>query len=121
MPSGLRYRDLRIGGGSFPQKGDLVVARFTISAEPTGELLDDSTASGKAILLTFGRRPLPSGLCPGAEEALAGMRAGGKRVAVIPPALAFPEPTELFNGRAVDARQQLKYVIEIVKVSVSPS
>lgn len=50
-----------------------------------GEVFEDTYARGKPIVFVFGRRPFTGGMCKGVEEALATMRAGGRRIITVPP------------------------------------
>ena len=79
-------------------------------------------------MLLFGTK-LTGGLCPGAELALSGMRAGGRRVAVVPPSAGFgangftARPTDHVPEKRgeVGPGATLEYDIEVVRVSVPPS
>ena len=65
-------------------------------------------------------RPFQGALCLGVEEGLAGMRAGGSRRLVVPPALAFPGGAR-FPGGEVPPDATLTYTIKLLRVSVPPS
>ena len=79
-------------------------------------------------MLLFGTK-LSGGLCPGAELALQDMRAGGRRIAVVPPEAGFGDngytarPTEHVPEKRgeVPPGDTLEYDIEVVRVSVPPS
>jgi FKBP-type peptidyl-prolyl cis-trans isomerase len=130
LPSGLRVTDLKIGGGARPEGGLLAILDFTLRAD--GAVVEETRAGGKPIVLLFGGRPLRGGICEGAEQALAGMHAGGRRRVVIPAgsALGFPDGAALRSTRHVpdkDAREgvppgaELVYDLELLRVSVPPS
>jgi FKBP-type peptidyl-prolyl cis-trans isomerase len=63
------------------------------------------------------------------EQALASMKAGGKRIVTVPPALGFGErgftlrPTEHVPGKggAIPPRATLEYELELLRVSIPPS
>eukprot|EP01026_Neomeris_dumetosa_P055975 TRINITY_DN5109_c0_g1_i11.p1 TRINITY_DN5109_c0_g1~~TRINITY_DN5109_c0_g1_i11.p1 ORF type:complete len:297 (-),score=55.71 TRINITY_DN5109_c0_g1_i11:179-1069(-) len=126
--SGLSYRDLRIGGGSSPRRGDLAVVNLRIELED-GSVAEDTFARGKPIVLYFGGRPFTAGICAGIEEVLKDMKAGGVREVIVPPELAFGErgtvlkPTEHVPDKQgiIPPNSQLFYKIELVRVSIPPS
>jgi FKBP-type peptidyl-prolyl cis-trans isomerase len=131
LPNGLRVTDLKIGGGARPEGGLLAILDFSLRAD--GAVVEDTRArGGKPIVLLFGGRPLRGGICEGAEQALAGMRAGGRRRVVVPAgsALGFPDGAALRSTRHVPdkgAREgvppgaELVYDLELLRVSVPPS
>lgn len=124
---GLRYVDQRIGGGSVPSKGLLVVLHFRAYAD--GELFEDTYARGKPIVYLYGTRPHPGGTCAGVEMALRSMKAGGIRKVTVPPELGFGRngtslrPTEHVPGKSgeVPPNATLTYELELVRVSIPPS
>ncbi len=65
-------------------------------------------------------RPFQGALCAGVEEGVAGMRAGGTRVLVVPPQLAFPAGAK-FPGGEVPPDSTLTYTVKLLRVSVPPS
>jgi FKBP-type peptidyl-prolyl cis-trans isomerase len=123
LPSGVTYRELRVGGGMKPQKGDLVVLEFNARYSSDGgatfaepPFLD--TKSKKPVVLVWGARPLAGGVCEGVIEAITdGMRAGSRRIVTLPAALGFgasPPP-------GVPADAVLQYDLTLSRVSVAPS
>lgn len=126
-PEGLRYTDLRVGGGQAPRRGWLVVLDYTASAD--GDVFEDTRARGKPIVFFYGSRPFTGGLNPGVEAALSTMRAGGRRRVTIPPELGFGlggttmRPTEHVPGKSgvVPPGATLVYDLELVRVSIPPS
>ncbi|KIY96727.1 hypothetical protein MNEG_11234 [Monoraphidium neglectum] len=127
LPSGVRYTDERVGGGQAPSKGLLVVLSYVGRAD--GAVFEDTRARGKPIVYLYGGRPFTGGLCAGVEEALATMRAGGKRRVVVPPALGFGDrgavlrPTEHVPEKqgVIPPGATLEYDIELQRVSIPPS
>lgn len=90
--------------------------------------IDTSAPGAKPLVLLFGTK-LSGGICPGAELALVGMRAGGRRVVVVPPEAGFggngytSRPTAHVPEKRgeVPPGATLEYDIEVVRVSVPPS
>lgn len=152
LGGGVVAQDLRVGGGDRPVGGLLAVlelaawpvgtagegqggpttttpAAVAAAAAAAGPPLIDTADTGKPLVLLVGGRPLTGGLCPGAEAALLGMRAGGKRLVVVPASAGFGErgtqvkPTRHAPGKAgiIPPGQALVYSIELLRVSVPPS
>jgi len=85
-PSGLRYQDLVVGEGAEATPGQTVVVHY-VGWLLDGEKFDASLDRGE----TF---PFPLGggrVIPGWDEGVAGMKVGGARRLVIPPALGYGE------------------------------
>lgn len=103
--SGLKYKDLREGGGPAAKNGDLVAVHYA------GYLRDgtqfDSNVKSSPFTLTLGKGQVIKGW----DEGLVGMKAGSERRLIIPPDLAYgqrgypprvPENAELtFNVQMV--------------------
>jgi len=107
--SGLRYFDFAVGSGDRrPVWGDYLTVSYVLyTVSPEGDRLDvaDSTYARKQHMLVHhgnGQTIL------GVEEALHGMRAGGRRRVVIPPSLGYtnsglgPVPPRTTKRRALN-------------------
>ena len=123
LPNGIRYTELREGGGSTPQRGDLVVVNLTGRVASTGDVFIDTTAKGnRSVAFIFGARPLSGGMCDGVEYVLRSTRVGGKRRVTVPAALGFGETgTTLNTGVKIPGSATLEYVVELQKASIAPS
>ena len=128
LAGGVRVRDLKLGGGQYPAKGLLVVLHYKGYAN--GELFEDTRqGSGKPLVYFYGSRPFTGGLCLGVEQALAGMKAGGKREARVPAALGFGAQGTTLRGTlhvpdkggVVPPDADLTYLLELERVSIAPS
>ncbi|EAZ28318.1 hypothetical protein OsJ_12292 [Oryza sativa Japonica Group] len=123
LPNGIRYYEMRVGGGDVPRPGDLVV--IDLKGRVTGgEAFVDTFGDGKRPLaLVMGSRPYTRGMCEGVEYVLRSMRAGGKRRVVVPPALGFGDDGADFGDAAaqVPPGATLEYVVEVDKVSIAPA
>ena len=83
-PSGLQYAEVKTGSGASPKDGQIAIVQF-IGWLDNGTQFDDSHKRDKP----FGF-PLGSGqVIKGWDEGVRGMRAGGTRRLVIPPALGY--------------------------------
>ncbi|PNH03110.1 Peptidyl-prolyl cis-trans isomerase FKBP17-2, chloroplastic [Tetrabaena socialis] len=127
LPSGVRYRDLRVGGGSYPVRGYLTLLDYSATAD--GVPFESTRARGKPIVYLFGGRPFTGGMCAGLEEAILGMRAGGRRLVTVPPELGFGargavlRPTEHVPDKqgVVPPNATLEYDVELLRISIPPS
>ncbi|XP_057791521.1 peptidyl-prolyl cis-trans isomerase FKBP17-2, chloroplastic-like [Salvia miltiorrhiza] len=121
LRNGIRYYELRVGGGSSPRTGDLVVMNVKGSVQGSGEVFVD-TFKSRAIALVLGSRPYGGGICEGLEYALRDMKAGGKRRVIVPPNLGFGEGgADLGEALQIPPSATLEYVVELQKVSIAPA
>ncbi len=83
--NGAFYFDSVVGGGNVVASGKTVSLRY-VGRLIDGTIFDQDTVSGtSALAFTVGA----GSVIPGFDEALTGMRAGGKRVLIIPPKLGY--------------------------------
>ncbi|EER91015.1 hypothetical protein BDA96_01G125100 [Sorghum bicolor] len=123
LPNGIRYYEMRVGGGDVPRTGDLVVIDLQ-GRVAGGEAFVDTFGDGKRPLaLVMGSRPYTRGMCEGVEYVLRSMRAGGKRRVVVPPGLAFGDDGADFGEEHVQIPPgaTLEYVVQVDKVSIAPA
>lgn len=104
-PLELVISDLIVGDGTEASAGDQVLVHYVGVDFETGEQFDASWDRGEPI-----RFPL-SGLIAGWQEGIPGMRVGGRRQLVIPPALAYGE-----SGAHRLAGRTLVFVIDLLEV-----
>ncbi|XP_037422286.1 peptidyl-prolyl cis-trans isomerase FKBP17-2, chloroplastic-like [Triticum dicoccoides] len=124
LPNGIRYTEMRVGGGDVPRPGDLVVIDLQGRLAGGGEAFVDTFGDGKRPLaLVMGSRPYTRGMCEGIEYALRSMRNGGKRRVVVPASLGFGEDGADFgdDGAQVPPGATLEYVVQVDKVSIAPA
>lgn len=81
--SGLRYQDVAVGAGATAEAGNEVAVAYS------GRLMDgspfDASKPGQPYVFVLGERAVIDGW----DEGVAGMKVGGKRILVVPPALAY--------------------------------
>ncbi len=82
--SGVHFVDLLPGEGKAARTGDRVALHYVGRLEG-GEMFDDSRDRGAPLAFVLGSATV----LPAWEEALVGMRAGGRRELTIPPHLAY--------------------------------
>lgn len=83
-PSGLYVRDDAAGKGTTAADGRQVRVRYA-GYLSDGTPFDTSHASGAPLAFTLGKGEVVKGW----DEGIVGMRAGGKRTLVVPPALGY--------------------------------
>eukprot|EP00240_Pyramimonas_obovata_P013734 CAMPEP_0118928454 /NCGR_PEP_ID=MMETSP1169-20130426/5703_1 /TAXON_ID=36882 /ORGANISM="Pyramimonas obovata, Strain CCMP722" /LENGTH=243 /DNA_ID=CAMNT_0006870429 /DNA_START=77 /DNA_END=808 /DNA_ORIENTATION=- len=111
--SGIQYTDLYVGSGEAPKVGTLVAAHIKAEFEG-GPVFLDTREAGAPLVWTVGiQNPL---VTEGLEEAVLGMRLGGRRLATVPPSLAYKDaglPGPLF-GR-IGKGKDVYYNIELLR------
>ncbi|KAG8388023.1 hypothetical protein BUALT_Bualt02G0082100 [Buddleja alternifolia] len=124
LPNGIRFYELRVGGGATPRPRDLVVMNVKGSVQGSGEVFVDTFEGEKKkpLALVLGSRPYSKGICEGIEYVLRSMKAGGKRRVIIPSNLGFGEEgADLGEGVQIPPFATLEYVIEVDRVSIAPA
>ena len=89
LPNGLAYQDLQVGTGAVAESGNSASVRY-VGRLSTGERFDGNETAG-APLLTIAIGTATTGVrtVPGFEQGVTGMRVGGTRKIIIPPALGY--------------------------------
>ena len=118
-PSGLRYTDLRVGGGEQPKAGYLLAAEVVATVESTGQVVLDTRKARRQLVFTFGRSQGP--ISRGVMEGVASMRQGGIRVMVVPPDLGFGSEGAVLAEGTVPPGATVRFEIELARVSIPPS
>ncbi|KAJ1697314.1 hypothetical protein LUZ63_005826 [Rhynchospora breviuscula] len=124
LPNGIRYYEMKVGGGDMPRRGDLVVLdlKGKILGDNGSETFVDSFSDGRPLALVMGSRPYTKGMCEGVEDVLRSMRAGGKRRVIVPPNLAFGDDGADFgSGVRIPPGATLEYIVQVDKVSIAPA
>ncbi|XXG55460.1 hypothetical protein AAC387_Pa03g3125 [Persea americana] len=123
LPNGIRYYEMRVGGGATPRAGDLVVIDLKGGVEGSDKaFIDTFDGNEKPLALLMGSRPYTKGMCEGIEYVLRSMKAGGKRRVIIPPSLGFGEQgAELGSGLQIPPSATLEYIVQVDKVSIAPA
>ncbi|KAJ7975215.1 Peptidylprolyl isomerase [Quillaja saponaria] len=123
LPNGIRYYELKVGGGASPRQGDLVVIDLSGKIEGNGEVFVNTFGGDKKPLaLVMGSRPFSRGMCEGIEYVLKSMKAGGKRRVIVPPNLGFGEKgADLGSGAQIPPFATLEYTVEVERVSIAPA
>ena len=104
-PRGVLYRDLTPGTGEPVGAGKLVAIHY-LGTLPNGTQFDANGPSDPPYEFRLGA----GDVVPGFDEAVTGMRVGGKRQVVIPPALGYGAQA---NG-PIPANSVLVFTIDLV-------
>ncbi|MDD2808559.1 FKBP-type peptidyl-prolyl cis-trans isomerase [Rhodoferax sp.] len=110
--SGLTYEDTLVGEGELASKGQSVTVHYT------GWLYQDGQQGGKFDSSKDRRDPFVFSLGAGMvikgwDEGVAGMRVGGTRVLIIPPALGYGARGA---GGVIPPNATLKFEVELLAV-----
>jgi len=113
-PSGLQIDDLQVGTGDHAAFGKDVLVHYTgwltdAGGQP-GRKFDSSHDRQEPFGFALGQ----GGVIAGWEEGVAGMRVGGKRRLVIPPALGYGE---FGAGGVIPPNAILLFDVELLEVS----
>lgn len=104
-PRSLTMRDLVVGDGAEAVPGGKVTVHYVGVDYETGEEFDASWNRGESISFAL------QGLIKGWQDGIPGMRVGGRRELIIPPALAYGE-----TGHHRLAGRTLIFVIDLLDV-----
>lgn len=108
LPDGLQYKDERVGTGAVARPGNRVTVNYT-GWLANGQKFDSSLDHGQPF--TF---PLGAGqVIPGWDQGVAGMRVGGRRTLIIPPALGYGAQGA---GGVIPPNATLKFTVDLLKV-----
>jgi peptidylprolyl isomerase len=106
-PSSLETKDLVVGTGATATAADTVQVQYVGSDYTNGKDFDSSWSRGQPSSF-----PL-NGVVPGFAQGIVGMKVGGRREIVIPPALGYGS-----NGQppAVSPNETLVFVVDLLAI-----
>uniref|UniRef100_B8HUH5 Peptidyl-prolyl cis-trans isomerase n=1 Tax=Cyanothece sp. (strain PCC 7425 / ATCC 29141) TaxID=395961 RepID=B8HUH5_CYAP4 len=107
-PSGLKYRDLVVGTGAMPKRGQQVIVQYT-GTLMNGTKFDSSRDRGQPFQFRIGVGQVIKGW----DEGVGTMRVGGQRELVIPPDLAYGSRAV---GGVIPANSTLKFDVELLGI-----
>lgn len=105
-PTKLEIKDIIVGKGKTATSSSTVTAQYVLMSWKTGKVLQSSWSGAPA---TF---PL-SRVIPGWQQGIPGMKVGGRRLLVIPPALAYGAQ----GAGPIGANETLVFVVDLTAVS----
>jgi len=108
-PTTLRQKDLIVGTGATAQDGDTITVNYVGVVYKSGKTFDSSWS--RKAPTSF---PLSNGsVIPGWVEGLAGMRVGGRRELIIPPALAYGSTAQA----TIPANSTLIFIVDLLAIN----
>lgn len=107
-PSGLQYRDDKVGEGQEAKAGDLVAVHYT-GTLADGKKFDSSRDRGQPFQFGLGAGQVIRGW----DEGVAGMKIGGRRTLVIPPELGYGSRA---MGNVIPANSTLVFDVELLGI-----
>jgi len=107
LPVGLKYIDSVVGTGASPTIDQQVTINYTGKLAANGLVFDSTVGKGPA---TFAIK----NVIPGFQEAVMGMKVGGKRTVYIPAALGYGASGTV--GGPVPPNADLVFDIELIAV-----
>jgi peptidylprolyl isomerase len=108
-PTELTIKDIVPGTGKAAGKGDTVSVQYVGSSWSTGTEFDASWDRKQAFSFPLGQGQV----IPGWDQGVAGMKVGGRRLLVIPPALAYGASG---SPPKIAANETLAFVIDLESV-----
>lgn len=111
-PKQLVVKDLVKGTGPVAKAGDEVAVNYVGELYSNGKVFDSSwkDTPGKAFVTALST----SAVIPGWVKGIPGMRVGGRRELIIPPALAYGSQG---SGTTIPKNATLIFVVDLLKVS----
>ena len=108
-PKKLGIKDIEVGTGTEAKAGDLVTVQYVGVSWSTGEEFDASWDRGEPFQFTLGAGEV----IPGWDRGVEGMKEGGRRRLVIPPALGYGAQG---SPPAIKPNETLVFVVDLEQV-----
>ena len=102
-------KDIKEGQGKPVSSGQTVHVHYKASLEGSKETFDNSHLRKKPFVFTIGEGVV----IPGFEDAVLGMKKGGKRIVTIPPSLGYGE---LGISNVIPPKQTLVFEIALLNI-----
>jgi len=106
-PTSLKTEDVIVGSGATALPTSTLTVHYTLMAWSTGKIVESSWTSGQPA--TF---PLAQ-VIPGWQQGMPGMKVGGRRLLVIPPALGYGAA----GAGPIGPNETLIFVVDLVSVA----
>ena len=109
-PADLVIKDLTVGKGKAAKKGDAVEVQYVGSLYHNNVVFDNSWDKGQAFPFTLGA----GAVIPGSDKGVVGMKVGGRRELVIPPADGYGAQG---SPPTIPANSTLVFVVDLEKIT----
>jgi len=113
LPDGLKYINLKVGDGALATSKSTVRVHYT-GWLSSGQKFDSSRDRGQPFDVTLGQGQV----IPGWDEGIPGMKVGGRRKLIIPPALGYGDQG---SPPVIPAKATLVFTVELLAVTAAPS
>ena len=111
-PLQLESTDLIVGTGPAAKPGDMVTVQYVLATYSTRKVIQSSWSSQP---FSFTLDANPEQVIPGWDKGVVGMKVGGRRELVIPPALGYG--TDVPPGASgIGVNDTLVFVIDLLKI-----
>ncbi len=114
-PTTLESSDLIMGSGATAKPGDTVTVQYVLATYSTGKQIQSSWTSGPAGF-SFTLDADPEQVIPGWDQGVAGMKVGGRRELIIPPALGYGASVPP-GSTGIAANDTLVFIVDLLKVN----
>jgi peptidylprolyl isomerase len=112
-PTRLEETDLIVGTGAVAKPGDTVTVQYVLATYSTGKEIQSSWTSQP---FSFVLDASPEQVIPGWDEGVVGMRVGGRRELIIPPALAYGNKVPP-GSSGIAADDTLVFIVDLLNIS----
>lgn len=106
-PTTLLTQDVIVGSGKEALATSTLTVHYTLMAWSTGKVVESSWSSGQPAQFALAQ------VIPGWQQGIPGMKEGGRRVLVIPPALAYGSA----GGGPIGPNETLVFVVDLIGVA----
>jgi len=113
LPSGLEYKNLKVGSGSEAQLGDIALIHFVGWLDKKGQRgqeIYNSRIEQEPVSFVIGTDKVMQGW----NEGVIGMKVGGTRLLRIPPELGYGAKAV---EEVVPANAYLQFIIELIEIT----
>jgi peptidylprolyl isomerase len=105
-PTSLETQDVIVGSGATAQASSTLTVHYTLMAWSTGKVIESSWTSGSPATFAL------SQVIPGWQQGIPGMKAGGRRLLVIPPDLGYGSA----GAGPIGPNETLIFVVDLISV-----
>jgi peptidylprolyl isomerase len=106
-PDSLQIKDVIVGTGATANAGSTLEVHYALMSYSNSVLVESSWRSNQTATFAL------SGVIPGWQEGIPGMKEGGRRLLIVPPALGY---RDIGNG-PIAPNETLVFVVDLIKVS----